>query len=75
MQHGGSDVSIDGKEYDGLDGTSEVNVETGWDRRHDRDGGGGDDGGDYEERRNNNNRRNNGGDEGRRGNGIRAPIV
>ncbi len=75
MQHGGSDVSFDGKEYDGLDGTSEVNVETGWDRRHDRDGGGGDDGGDYEERRNNNNRRNNGGDEGRRGNGIRAPIV
>jgi len=75
MQHGGSDVSFDGKEYDGLDGTSEVNVETGWDRRHDRDGGGGDDGGDYEGRRNNNNRRNNGGDEGRRGNGIRAPIV
>ena len=75
MQHGGSDVSFDGKEYDGLDGTSEGNVETGWDRRHDRDGGGGDDGGDYEGRRNNNNRRNNGGDEGRRGNGIRAPIV
>ena len=75
MQHGGSDVSFDGNEYDGLDGTSEVNVETGWDRRHDRDGGGGDDGGDYEGRRNNNNRRNNGGDEGRRGNGIRAPIV
>ena len=73
MQHGGSDVSFDGKEYDGLDGTSEVNVETGWDRRHDRDGGGGNDGGDYEGRRNNNNRRNNGGDEGRRGNGI--PIM
>ena len=75
MQHGGSDVSFDGKEYDGLDGTSEVNVETGWDRRHDRDGGGGDDGGDYDRRRNNNNRRKNGGDEGRRGNGMIAPIV